>query len=150
MTTLNRMLAIRAIAAGAYRVSGPCFDCGHTEGLVAFPLPFSPSIAICRRCRFNRTGIEDRRNLVTAYVRPADWKPPIALLPARCATPVTDADRRELLDLLAEYDRLDRELDHMIAAAEEEENDEPAILGPPDVVDFIFGPWTEADDEKRD
>lgn len=64
--TYGRLLAIKAAAAGPYRILGRCADCGEEEGVVAFPRPFSTSIAICRRCRFNRTGVEDRRGLVRA------------------------------------------------------------------------------------
>lgn len=104
MSRLNRMLAIRANAAGPYKVSGPCHDCGETEGLVAMPLPFAVSIAICRRCRFNRTGIPDRRNLVQgeasiAYERKVaktlTAPPPVkiaGLLPAICESSFADVD----------------------------------------------------------
>lgn len=103
-TVLNRMLAIRANAAGAYKVTGPCHDCGQDEALAAMPQLFSVSIAVCRRCRFNRTGIPDRRNMLQgeasiAYERktakalttPVPVK--IAgLLPARCATSFDEVD----------------------------------------------------------
>lgn len=62
----HRMLAINAAAAGPYKIVGNCFDCGSEQAIVNFPRPFSTSIPICRRCRFSRTGIEDRRNLGTA------------------------------------------------------------------------------------
>lgn len=121
-TVLNRMLAIRANAAGPYKVAGPCNDCGQDEGLVAFPQLFAVSIAICRRCRFNRTGIEDRRNLIQAEAAVAGeqvdsnlktpWIQPVALLPSRCEEPIAFVDET--------------------------------------FVEDIFAPWTDADDEKRD
>lgn len=61
--TLNRMLAIRAAAAGPYVVEGPCHDCGSARPLVNLLRDFMPSIAICRRCRETRTGVPDRRNM---------------------------------------------------------------------------------------
>lgn len=64
--TYGRLLAIKAAAAGPYRLVGRCADCGEEEGVVAFQLPFSTSIAVCRRCRFVRTGIEDRRGMIQA------------------------------------------------------------------------------------
>lgn len=119
-TVLNRMLAIRANAAGPYKVTGPCHDCGETEGLVALPRPFAVSIAVCRRCRFHRTGIEDRRNLIQGEASIAgeqidsrlktDWKQPVALLPAAVEAPIG----RPL---------------------------------PPEVVDEIFAPWDDRVDD---
>lgn len=160
-TVLNRMLAIRAVAAGAYKLSGPCNDCGQEEGLVAFPLPFSVSIAICRRCRFSRTGIEDRRGLVSATATisspPAlpssvDAREPFPSEvggfpsePAEIARPTIDEIRAEI----AALDELDRELDRIIDAADQAAEDPPAAE-PVDEVEGIFAPWDDdVDDVKR-
>lgn len=151
MTVLNRMLAIRAVAAGAYKVAGPCHDCGQEEGLVAFPLPFSVSIAICRRCRFSRTGIPDRRGLVTGTATVSS--PP--LLPAvvdenpTSAPEISPQSIDEIRAEIAALDELDRELDRMIDAADQATED-PPTAEPFDEVEGIFAPWDDdVDDVKR-
>lgn len=62
----NRLLAINAAAAGPYKLTGKCYCCGTEQAVVNFPRPFSTSIAVCRRCRFGMTGIEDKHNMIQA------------------------------------------------------------------------------------
>lgn len=140
---LNRLLAIKAAAAGPYKVTGKCFDCGEEEGLVNFPRLFSTGIAICRRCRFVRTGVEDRRGMIrgtATIIGPAelvedtttcapsgrDFTPPPDIRPPNifAAAIVPEAERSPSIDV-----------------SPAQESDDP---------DGIWAPWTEADDEKRD
>jgi hypothetical protein len=62
--SFNRILAIRAAAAGPYVIVGPCIDCGTEQPLVNMPQMFAVSVAICRTCREARTGVPDRRNMI--------------------------------------------------------------------------------------
>jgi hypothetical protein len=162
------MLAIRAAAAGPYKISGPCFDCGEDEGLVNFTRPFTVSIAICRRCREARTGIPDRRGIIQATATIADPALVDAIVEARAiiqakpiprpnvfARAIVPEDERSpsIEEIRAEIDalgELDRELDLLIDAADRAAEDPPAAEEL-DEVEGIFAPWDDlVDDVKRD
>lgn len=155
-TVLNRMLAIRANAAGPYKVTGPCHDCGADEALAALPQLFAVSIAVCRRCRFNRTGIPDRRNLLQGEASIAGemriqgenkvfppCKQPVALLPSVCPTTAPEDEPEIIRAILGARALINAQEVHLSP------RDAAEILGIDDV-DDIFAPWTEDDDEKRD
>lgn len=80
LPTFQRILSIKAAAAGPYVIIGLCHDCGTEQPLVNFPRPLQLAIAVCRQCRFSRTGIEDRRGLIRASAtvdRPFDPSTPV-------------------------------------------------------------------------